>query len=935
MRTRSAARRKLPASGIGLLPAIVAVCIAAQALHAAVQPNYSYFFRGELITLSASETLVAIKEQGTTYRAFATDNNLVRDAVSARGALATRGVALYRRSGPPKDAAKPPAKTGLAAALQTYAAKADTVVQPVFEQGAVLMIPWDEVTVGFPKGTSLAQATARLAPHRQAHGITGVRQARPNTFIATIDNPSMGRVYAVSRQLAQAKGIAYAEPNPVIVHNYGPAKLPEVPSQPADHGRPPPPRTSLKPIPQRKTDALIAVRPAWAADATDFESGMPAGWAANAYNGYTSAYWGFTTHRKHSGSQSLYCAQGGTAAATAPGPAPNGMKAYIETGGYDLTGYEEVYVQAWFYTVNERYYDGGTDFRAYDYPRLVVNDYVGNKLQQQIALLMVPYTDDCTQDPTTAGGWRRALWRIHPNYRTTNVSFEFQFISDGDVQVEGCYIDDVAVMATTDVDTNPIGINDPYSARQYEFKNAGQIVNLGTDANDLEVPEAWALTGVDPNLIVAVIDSGVDPHSDINKLTGYAANGTVANYDTGAHGTSVAGNIGAIANNSLGVSGTAPNVKIQPIINGNTATDIAAAVDLAVTRGAKVLNNSWGWVGAPVQAIVDAVQDALTAGRVVLFAAGNGPDRSPWTYDVAFPGNMTGYSDVICVGASSPTDEHKNASSSDGLHSWGSSYVGAGPDVCAPGPWSYTTDVPAAKGYNDGTTESPVHADYTLSFGGTSSSTPKVAGIVALMLSANANLSPAQVKSILRSTAVDIDAAGVDDRTGWGRVNAHAAVQAAQGTTAFQITASAGANGSISPAGTFGAVAGTNVPFTASPATGYEVDVWKLDTATVQTGGFTYTLSNIQANHAVEVTFKVASQGNYHPADADQDWYLRINEVTAYGAAWQRGDTWPVAPNPIPESYVNRASFLWKAGERYLYDQNVGAGAPYFWVSAP
>ena len=141
---------------------------------------------------------------------------------------------------------------------------------------------------------------------------------------------------------------------------------------------------------------------------------------------------------------------------------------------------------------------------------------------------------------------------------------------------------------------------------------------------------------------------------------------------------------------------------------------------------------------------------------------------------------MCGTTDVICVGASSPTDEHKAAASSDGQFSWGSSYVGDGPDVVAPGPWSYSTDRLGVDGYNDGSLidpTDPTSADYNPGFGGTSSSTPKVAGIVALMLSANPDLTPAEVKQVLRNTAEDIDAPGIDDKTGAGRVNAYKAVK--------------------------------------------------------------------------------------------------------------------------------------------------------------
>ena len=62
------------------------------------------------------------------------------------------------------------------------------------------------------------------------------------------------------------------------------------------------------------------------------------------------------------------------------------------------------------------------------------------------------------------------------------------------------------------------------------------------------------------------------------------------------------------------------------------------------------------------------------------------------------------------------TDEHKAAASSDGQFFWGSSYIGDGPDVCAPGSWSYTTDMTGSQGYNDGSGD--IDADYFYNFCG-------------------------------------------------------------------------------------------------------------------------------------------------------------------------------------------------------------------------
>jgi len=214
----------------------------------------------------------------------------------------------------------------------------------------------------------------------------------------------------------------------------------------------------------------------------------------------------------------------------------------------------------------------------------------------------------------------------------------------------------------------------------------------------------------------------------------------------------------------------------MPIHAGTTEADAVMAFDLAVAHGADVISNSWG-IGSPSSLIQAAIEDALAAGVTVVFAAGNGPDRPPWTYDTMFPCTMTETTAVICVGASSPTDEYKGAASSDGDYMWGSSYVGPGPDVVAPGPWSYTTDRRGSEGYNADSAQTGVSADYCHDFGGTSSSAPKVAGVAALLLSRDPTLTPQEVKDIIRDTARDIDETGADDRTGAGRVDAEAAMR--------------------------------------------------------------------------------------------------------------------------------------------------------------
>ncbi|MEO0734457.1 MAG: S8 family serine peptidase, partial [Bacteroidota bacterium] len=172
-----------------------------------------------------------------------------------------------------------------------------------------------------------------------------------------------------------------------------------------------------------------------------------------------------------------------------------------------------------------------------------------------------------------------------------------------------------------------------------------------------------------------------------------------------------------------------------------------------------------------------AIRRAITSGRggkgcVVVFAAGN-EGIGYINYYANIPG-------VIAVGASTSNDTHANYSNR-----------GSGLSVVAPsdGGWPI---IAARASWDQGNPGMPLHKRYYVDgidrgpfykhFGGTSSATPLVAGICALMLSANPNLTSAQVKSILERTADkignrwDYDAKGYSVKYGYGRVNADKAV---------------------------------------------------------------------------------------------------------------------------------------------------------------
>jgi subtilisin family serine protease len=155
---------------------------------------------------------------------------------------------------------------------------------------------------------------------------------------------------------------------------------------------------------------------------------------------------------------------------------------------------------------------------------------------------------------------------------------------------------------------------------------------------------------------------------------------------------------------------------------------------------------------------------------VVVIAAGNEAART------SFPATLPG---VLCVSASNEFDEPKTKTSHDGENWWGSNF---GPEVslAAPGVHNYTTDISGIAGYNRG----PSHPNYVPDFNGTSSSTPIVAGAAALVLSANPDLTEAEVRTILMETADKVGSVPYDEKghnrfMGYGRLNVLAAIERA------------------------------------------------------------------------------------------------------------------------------------------------------------
>ncbi|MDI6448073.1 S8 family serine peptidase [Anaerobaca lacustris] len=331
--------------------------------------------------------------------------------------------------------------------------------------------------------------------------------------------------------------------------------------------------------------------------------------------------------------------------------------------------------------------------------------------------------------------------------------------------------------------------NDEYFPMQWHLYNTGQ--SGGTPGADIRAPEAWEITTGNSNIVIAILDTGVDSsHPDLvdNLVPGYDFFEDDDMPDPAqldrmdAHGTLCAGVAAAKGNNGIGVVGVAFDCRIMPVrifdSQGSvTASKIAEAIRWAAVHGADVLSNSWGRSVGPIihSAVTDVTQPGGIGrqgrGCVVCFVADNNGSLIPNNSSAALP-------EVSAVGAV----DHKDVR-------WAYSSYGPQLSLVAPsgcdGEWCggvsatlWTTDLTGPQG-NSVFNDDPDLLDYTQYCGGTSVSCPIVAGVAALILSVNPHLTNEEVRDILCRSAKDLGEPGWDEYYGWGRVDARAAVEMA------------------------------------------------------------------------------------------------------------------------------------------------------------
>jgi thermitase len=302
--------------------------------------------------------------------------------------------------------------------------------------------------------------------------------------------------------------------------------------------------------------------------------------------------------------------------------------------------------------------------------------------------------------------------------------------------------------------------NDPYDNTQcYNSSRSGCVTQWAWAK--IQAYQAWDLVTGSSTVKVAVVDTGIDnSHPDLPPVVlqkDFINNDNNAEDDNG-HGTHVAGTIGALTNNGVGVSGMNWNVsliaaKALDASGSGSYTAIANAIIWAADNGAKVINLSLGGsVGSTT--LKNAVDYAWNKGVVLACAAGNNGTKAK-SYPAA-------YTNCIAVAATDQNDAKASFSQ------YGSSWV----DVAAPGVAILST-MPDTTVYLN-----TAYGYYTTydALNGTSMATPHVAGLAGLVWATGKCSTASCVRSRIEQNADPISGTGT--YWYWGRINAYRAVSA-------------------------------------------------------------------------------------------------------------------------------------------------------------
>lgn len=304
---------------------------------------------------------------------------------------------------------------------------------------------------------------------------------------------------------------------------------------------------------------------------------------------------------------------------------------------------------------------------------------------------------------------------------------------------------------------------DPRLCQQWHHNNAG-TGDATVDA-DLDTAEAWRLsTGSNNSPLIAVIDSGFSNSHPDYVANLWTENGVIGrDYadddpsslldnedDPSEHGTSVAGIVGSVADNTHGGRGVCPGCRMMLLRHDGDNESTTRAICFAKSRGAVAINNSWGATYA-FSTTQTAIEYATDADISVVFAmeTKQAIDNCipPVTFDLSVLPNVIGVSRVTNQDIRTPSG------------------YGTCMDVLGPSRRVESYGIGTTRVYED----NGIKNGYTVNFGGTSAAAPMVTGTIGLLLDVNPGLSRIELQRVLQDTAdrVDPDCAAYDKNSGF------------------------------------------------------------------------------------------------------------------------------------------------------------------------